>query len=119
MSSVQSYIDTRAARYSADARLPELQAQAELEVGTVFGSLRYKAVALLMLHWLTMDDRDSGGLGVGGAISMEREGSLQRQYLLDFSVTKQNPDLAQTKWGLEYVQLKKSCIIKPMTRFCT
>jgi len=114
----QQYIDSRAAAYSADARLSSLIEQAELETGPVFqGDLRNKAIALLVLHWLYVDDRSAGSTGgVVGTLKREREGSLEREYMIDFSVTARDPDLSQSKWGLELRQLRKSCIFAPMTR---
>lgn len=117
--SVQGYIDARASQYSSDPRLGALIEQATLETNAnAYGTLTDKAIALLVLHWLAVDDRSgtSKDGGVVGTLKREREGSLEREYMIDFSVTSRDPDLSQSKWGLELRQLRKSCIFAPMTR---
>lgn len=121
---VTTYIATRAPSYSADPRVPAMILQSEAETGTAFGELRNAAIALLVLHWLAMDDRAGGGGGstsnsVGGTIKREREGSLEREYMVDFSLTKAFPDLSQTRWGMELIELRKKCILTPYNRFVT
>lgn len=116
---VQEYIDARASHYSSDPRLGVLIEQATIETNSnAFGRLTDKAIALLVLHWLYVDDRSgtSKDGGVVGTVKREREGSLEREYMIDFSVTARDPDLSQSKWGLELRQLRKSCIFAPMTR---
>ena len=123
MATVASYIASRAPNYVGDSRLSAFEEQAALETGTVFGSpdLRSKAIFLLMVHWLTMDDArgGAGSGGVGGTIKREKEGQLEREYMLDFSITAKYPDLSQTRWGLELIRLRKSKIIMPCNRFST
>ena len=115
---VQEYIAARAPQYSADSRLTALTEQAMLETdAAAFGKLYEKAVALLVLHWMAVDDRSSGtDGGVVGTLKREREGSLEKEYMIDFSVTARDPDLSQSKWGLELRHLRRSCIFAPMTR---
>ena len=117
MPTVQSYIDTRAPTYSADARLPEMLIQATAETGDVFGVLKNKAIALLMMHWLFLDDRDSGNQGIGGTVKREKEGMLEKEYMIDFSLTVRYPDLSQSKWGLELIRLRRAKIITARNRF--
>lgn len=118
MPTVPQYIATRASIYSADARISDMIEQATLEIGEVFvGDLRNKAIALLILHWLFLDDRDSNNQGIGGTVKREREGMLEREYMLDFSLTKKYPDLSQTKWGLELIRLRRSSIMTARNRF--
>ena len=122
MPSVQDYIDARAPQYSSDARLSSFQSQATLRTGTVYGTLRNEAIALLMLHWLTMDDSRGGGVvggsGAAGSIAREKEGALERQYTLDFRLSMKYPDLSQTRWGMELIGLRKENIMGPRNR-CT
>ena len=120
MITIQNYIDTRAPSYSSDSRITAMTAQATLETGEVFiGDLRNKAIALLILHWLFIDDRDNGLQGVGGTVKREKEGMLEREYMLDFSVTRKWPDLSQSRWGLELIRLRRSTIMNPRNRFTT
>lgn len=113
------YVAVRSATYAADPRIGTLLSMAENETGAEFGTNRNRAIALLALHWISMDDRDSGGQAVGGTVSAEQEGSLRRQYLIDFTLTSRYPDLTQTRWGMERIGLQKGSLIGPRTRFCT
>lgn len=116
----EAYIAARAPSYSTDPRVPYLLLQAQEEVGAKFGNLIGKAQALLVLHWLAMDDRAaaSNGSSIGGTISGEKEGSLERRYMLDFKLTLMYPDYSQSRWGMEYIQLiKKSIVQSPWNRF--
>lgn len=117
---VLGYIGTRAPTFLTDSRVTsgDLEEQVKLELDpTIFkGDLFNKAVALLMLHAMAMDDR-SGTSAVGGSISEEQEDRLKRKYLIDFGLTKQFPDFSQTRWGMEFIRLRRSCVIGPRTRF--
>lgn len=119
MITVQEYIDTRAPQYSSDTRLPEMEAQAAMEIGCVFGDLANKATFLLIMHWLTLDDRDAdtGGQGIGGTIKRNKEGQLEREFMVDFSLTAKYPDLSQTRWGMELIRLRRSVVMTVRNRF--
>ena len=122
--SVASYITSRAAQYASDSRLTAFEAQASAEIGAnAFGDLRSKAIFLLMMHWLTLDDDGSvgsgTGSGIGGTVKRIKEGGLEKEYMLDFSLTAKYPDLSQTRWGLELIALRRSKIFSPRTRFTT
>ena len=125
MITVAAYIASRAAQYVGDTRLTAFEAQAEAEISNnAFGDLRSKAIFLLMMHWLTLDDRGGAigsgtGSSIGGTVKREKEGGLEREYMLDFSLTLKYPDLSQTRWGLELIGLRKSKIFGPRTRFTT
>ena len=120
MASVQEIIDARAPKFSAYPNLGALVVQADEETGAQFtGNTRNKAVALLTLHWLAMAERDSNGLSASGAISREKEGAVEREYLNDFMMIGARPDLSATAWGLELLRLRKENIFGPGTRFST
>lgn len=106
-----------------DARLTDLIALAELQTSeSAFGAKYDYAVALRVLHWLTMEemhgaDADvtaagSSGTAVGGSILQEKEGDLSRQYGGSLVVAQRNPDLSSTQYGNELLQLMKACLIK-------
>ena len=118
---VLGYIDTRAPHYNGDARLTSAIEQATAETGeNAFpGVLRNKAIFLLVVHWLTLADRDTTNSGNSGSIKREKEGKLEREYLIDFTFTKRYPMLSQTTWGLELVALRRSTIFAPRTRHTT
>jgi hypothetical protein len=115
----QSYIDARAPKYSADPRVSYLLLQAQQEVGENWGQYQGKGQALLMLHWMAMDDRSGqqNGNSIGGTVQSEQEGSLKRSYMVDFSLTKDFPDYSQTRWGMEFIQtMKKAVVHTPFNR---
>ena len=118
MSSPADYIALRAPTYSADPRLGQAIEMAELETGTCFGANRFKAVALLVLHWLTMDDAEisEGKYNSGGILVSEQEGSLKRAYQVDFSLQHRFPDLSRTRWGMELLGLSKKTTLNFFTR---
>lgn len=124
MPSVAEYVASRAPSYVGDSRLGAFETQAALETGSAYGVLKNKATFLLMMHWFALDDRgaavgSSGGTEIGGTIKREKEGSLEREYMLDFSLTARYPDLSQTRWGLELLSLRKKTIFGPRSRFTT
>ena len=122
MSSSLDYIALRAPYYSADSRVGSALSNAEIETGNSYGVNRYKAVALLVLHWLASDDSATGANGAmpggsaGGTLVSEQEGSLKRAYQVDFSLQARYPDLSRTRWGMELIGLTKKTTMSFMTR---
>lgn len=116
---VDNYLAARSPSSTSNPQIIPLKAQAELETSTIYkGDLRNKAVALLVLHWLALVVRDpDGGPGASGSLKREKEDRLEREYLVDFSITKDHPNLAQTRWGMELLALRKACIIGPRNRY--
>jgi hypothetical protein len=107
-----------------DTRLLDFIALAELQTAeSAFGDKYIVAVALRVLHWLTMeevhggdlDGSTSSGTAVAGAIKAEREGDLQRQYGGSLVLAQRYPDLSSTQYGNELLELMKACIIKART----
>ncbi len=112
------FINLRAKKYATDPRISTaLDGAAETFSATAWGRNLEKAKALLALHWLTMDDRDVSGEGIGGTLQSEQEGSLKRSYMIDFKCQSANPDWTQSRWGMELIQLRKQSIFAPVTRF--
>lgn len=104
-------ITLRAPDFAADPNIDDFIAEAEKETGTVYGDLRDKAVALLVMHWLEMRDRG----GTSGMIKSEREGDLSRSYGLSGQTT--DDYLSQTAWGLELLDLRRATIFRYGNRF--
>ena len=79
---------------SSHTYLSELIEEAEgtLREGA-FGTQYPTAVALLVMHWIEMENRT----GTAGAISSEREGNLARSY----AVSASSSDWDSTAWGKE------------------
>jgi hypothetical protein len=120
MASVLDYITVRAPLYAADPRVSTLIDMATIEISaTAYGNNKNRAISLLVLHWLAMDDKSaSDGNSIGGTIKREREGSLEREYMVDFSLTKDYTDYTQTRWGMELIQLTNKSVVKaPFNRF--
>jgi len=118
MPSVSEYITARAPGYLTYTALSELIAQATLETGDVYcgSDLRNKAIMLLTCHWIALDKRDGAGIGIAGNLSSEREGDLARSYGMQGVSKASDRDLGQTRWGLELLRLRRSCILSARTR---
>lgn len=113
------YITIRAPDFATDPNINDLISQAELETGENYCSddMRNKAIALLVMHWQALAERDSGNIGVSGAITSEKEGDLARSYGGSRRSNDRNGDLAQTRWGLELLRLQQSCFFLPRNRY--
>ena len=112
--SIKTLMEARAPNiidYSAsDARLTSLIELAELQTDSSVFTTNYDlAVALLVLHWLTMDDRG----GAGGTVVSETTGKVSRKYggLMDAS-----GDLQSSSYGLELIKLQRTYTAPFITR---
>ena len=72
------------------------------------------ATALLTAHMLTAQGRKNGGHGAGG-ISQETVGDLSRTFAQTFDVTRGDSQLLTTRYGIDYVQLRKETFVSAMT----
>lgn len=113
-------IALRAPQFSIDPRLSNLIALASTMTGLVYGAQLQSAIALRVMHWMTMEQRGNGQLGNSGAaggITSESEGQLSRSYGSVSSVhADKYPDLAQTAFGCELIALTRSVTFSPMNR---
>jgi hypothetical protein len=97
---------------TVNARINSLIELAELETGDIFGALRNKAVALLVLHWYSLDAR--GAAAASGNITQESEGDLSRSY---GRITGTGDDeLNSSVWGSQLKRLRNSCIFSARNR---
>jgi hypothetical protein len=115
----QEIVVLRVPAYDGDVRLPDYETLAEKQTGEVFGDCRNLAIALLMLHYMTLDDSRGGAAGGGvvtGSVKAEKEGDLSRQYGGVSATAQSNPDLSQTMYGLELIELRKRMILNPTNR---
>ncbi len=124
ISTAKNIILLRRPQTPDNARLDDYILLAELQTAeSAFGDKYHVAVALRVLHWLTMeeihggdlDGSGSSGTGVAGSIRAEREGDLQRQYGGSLVIAQRYPDLSATQYGSELIELMKGCIIKART----
>lgn len=113
MSTPKEIIVLRTPQYSGESRLDDLITLAGEQTGTAFSNCRNLAIALLVLHWLTLETQNNG---TSGSIISEKEGDLQRAYSTSFVISQKYPDLSQTSYGLELIRLRKSCLFNPRNR---
>jgi len=121
----EEIINLRAPQYSGDSRIPLLIVLADEFTGDKIPQVTpfEFAKALLVLHWLTMDDRAKDGNGGVGAITEEKEGELTIKYgQVSNNVMAYNSDLkgflGQTIWGIELYAFMKKYTVTALTRFC-
>ena len=105
----QEIVEARAPEYEGQPRIADLLALAEEETGSAYGTSRNKAVALLVLHWLTKEKRG----GASGAITSESEGQLSRSY---GSASDAGGDYSTTSYGAELLNLRRGSFISARNR---
>lgn len=95
-------VEARAPEFEGEARLTDLLVLAETRVASDWGAVRGQVLALLVLHWLTLETRSGGG--APGPVISESEGQLSRSYgwsgVYGF--------LATTAYGLEIMDMRKA-----------
>lgn len=106
----QEIVEARAPEYEGEPRIADLLELAEEETGSAYGTLRNKAVALLVLHWLTKDKRG----GASGPIQSESEGQLSRSYGSSSNV--EGGDLSSTSYGAELLNLRRGSFMAARNR---
>lgn len=99
----QQIVEARAPEFEGYPRLASLIALAEQQTGQDWGNSRNMAVALLVLHWITMSTR----AGAPGPVTSETEGQLSRSY----GWSGEYGALASTAWGLELMGLRKQTFV--------
>jgi hypothetical protein len=112
-------INLRGPQFSADPRLTDLITYVAGELdATFFGDNYQRALALKVLHILTVEQMSQGsdpGVGTSGgnqfgAISSISEGDLSISYRDNAAVgaASRAPDLAATQFGLELLTLMRT-----------
>lgn len=71
-------IAARAPEIATEARLPDLIDLAKEQIGTAYGTQRDLAIALTVMHWVTLEAQ--GDAASSGPIVSEKEGDLSRTY---------------------------------------
>ena len=116
----QAIVILRVPAYDGDPRLDDYEHLADMQTGTVYGDCRNLAVALMMLHYMTLDDSRGATPGSGsstGSVKSEKEGDLAKSYgATSSSVSDKYPDLSQTIYGLELIELRNRKIFNPRNR---
>lgn len=109
LADVKAVIAIRSPSTTQDDRLDSMIGLAEGQLSSCcFGSQYAYAGALMVLHWLTLEERD----GASGAIKSEKEGDLSRTYGVSDSANYWK----STSWGSELQRLKRVKIFTPRTR---
>jgi len=119
-------IASKSPSFASDTRLDDfIELAAHTVSSTAFGDKYNYALALVVLHMLTLDGMSGGGStasgsGVAGGIKSEKEGDLSRSYGNTLQgingATLSDSYFAQTQFGSEYLYLKRTCFMLPRTR---
>ena len=117
--SINKIIELRTPQFTTDPRLSDLITLAKEITGSEFGDCYNQAVALRVMHWLTLEsinggDSTNSGSGSAGRITSEKEGklALRRSKSNDTNYD----DLSSTQYGTELIALIKGCILSARNR---
>lgn len=80
----------------------------------VWGAQYQYATALLVAHMLSTSGRQGGG-SAGGAVTAEAVGDLSRSFATLFDVNRGDALLLTTRYGADFVQLRKETVIGCMS----
>lgn len=85
-----------------------------------FGKKAHIAIAYYMAHLIAMrgittEEGATSTTALGGAIVMEKEDELQRQYAAPSS-SLSDSTLSATYYGRMFIELRNSCVFTAMTR---
>lgn len=122
ISTAQQIIALKSPDHASDPRLDDFVKLSKFHISqTVFGTKYQYALALMVLHWITLDAQGGGsssssGSGVVGGIKSEKEGDLQRTYNLPSGKDERDSYLRGTVFGSELLQLWKTIILIPRTK---
>ena len=122
--STSQVIAARGPQYVSDPRLATFITMAQQRTSTTrFGDNYGYAVGLRALHMLDLEAQRGGtssnsGVGVPGAITSSTEGGISqsRQGAMAKRYGDKYPDLCQTAFGVELIELIEGSIFAPMTR---
>jgi len=116
-------IAVKSPSFSADTRLDDLIVlAADFVSQSAYGTKYQHALALVVLHWLTLDAQQGGnstssGGGIGGGIKSEKEGDLARTYGGASSGSNNDDSYWMgTIFGQELLSLRSRCVLTPHSR---
>jgi hypothetical protein len=119
----QQIIAVKSPSFAADPRLSDfVTLAADFVSQSAYGTKYQHALALVVLHWLTLDAQQGGnssvsGGGAGGGIKSEKEGDLARTFgSSSSSASTDDSYWASTVFGQELVSLRSHCIFAPHHR---
>jgi len=114
----KEYIELRSSLLASDPDIDEMISEADKETGQGYGDARYKAVALLSMHWLELKKRsDSSGSETTqtGVVKSKKEGDLAVSY--DSGGKFADEFYSQTPWGIELMELNKKTFFRYGNQF--
>jgi hypothetical protein len=120
----QQVIAARAPQYATDSRLATFIILAQQRTSTTrFGENYGLAVALRVLHMMDLEASRGGGstnsgISRPGALASKSEGEISESYFgaMQKRYGDKFPDLCQTAYGIELIELIEGSILCPMTR---
>ncbi len=117
---IDEYIQTRSTFDPTTPDNVKLIAQATLQIGPHCNDdLTNLAIALLVMHWLTIAANGSQGSGGTGAPQELEEGDLRISFASISNMSNIDPFLAMSSYGIELFYLGKKCLLTPMNRMMT
>lgn len=116
--SIADYISNRSDFDPNDPKTLALIDQAKCELAEFCNeALTNKAVALLVMHWLTLAANGSQGSGSTGTVKSLKEGDLSISYgSFSSNTSGVDPYLALTPYGLELYSLIRGCTFTFLNR---
>lgn len=109
--------------FASDPRLDDfIVLAADFVSQSAYGTKYQHALALVVLHWITLDalgggSSSSSGSGIGGGIKMEKEGQLARQYgSTPSGASTDDAYWMSTIFGQELLSLRSRCVLTPHHR---
>lgn len=116
----QQIIAVKSPSFAADPRLADFVTLAAFHVtAAAFGDRYQYALALVVLHWLTLDAQHGGSAtvsaGGGGAVVSEREGDLQRSYSVPDASSRESY-YSTSIYGQEFLALRRGAFFCPSSR---
>lgn len=114
---VDEYIETRSTFDPSTSDNIKLIAQATCETGFHCSeTLTNKAIALKVMHWLTLAANGAQSSGSTGSAKSLKEGDLSISFASTTSTSMGDQYLSSTPYGLELIELGKQCFLTPLNR---
>lgn len=124
ISTAQEIIVLKSPSIPDDTRLDDFVNLAKFSIASsTFGDKYEYALALLVLHWLTLEAQTGGsattsGSGASGGVTGKKEGQLSINFGgVPSSVSERRAYLMSTQFGQELLGLWNACIFSARNRF--
>lgn len=124
ISTAQEIVVLKSPSIPADTRLDDFIELAKFHISeNTFGDKYEYALALLVLHWLTLEAQTGGsstssGSGAVGGVSSKKEGQLSINFGgMPSGTSERRAYLMSTQFGQELLQIWNACIFTARNRF--